>query len=84
MAMLTVRNLPDEVHRALRVRAATNGRSTEAEVRAILEQAVRPSGRVELGSLLAEIGRDAALSEADISALTGRDRSPARPLDLGE
>ena len=31
MAMLTVRNLPDDVHRALRVRAAQHGHSTEAE-----------------------------------------------------
>ena len=30
MAMLTVRNLPDDVHRALRVQAAQHGRSTEA------------------------------------------------------
>jgi plasmid stability protein len=37
MAMLTVRNVPDEVHRALRVRAALHGRSAEAEVRDILE-----------------------------------------------
>ena len=44
MAMLTVRNLPDEVHRALRVRAALRGRSTEAEVRAILG-GNRPAGR---------------------------------------
>lgn len=42
MAVLTVRNVPDEVHRALRQRAASRGRSTEAEVRAILEEAVRP------------------------------------------
>ncbi|MFC6674090.1 FitA-like ribbon-helix-helix domain-containing protein [Marinobacterium aestuariivivens] len=41
MAMLTVRNLPDEVHRALRVKAALNGRSMEAEVRAILAGAVQ-------------------------------------------
>nr|WP_244562545.1 hypothetical protein [Ensifer aridi] len=27
--MLTVRNVPDEVHRALRARAAMHGRSTE-------------------------------------------------------
>lgn len=40
MAMLTVRNLPDEIHRALRVKAALNGRSMEAEVRAILASAV--------------------------------------------
>ena len=33
MAMLTVRNLPNEVHPALRVRAAQHGHSTEAEVR---------------------------------------------------
>ena len=36
MAILTVRNVPDDVHRALRVRAAQHGRSTEAEVREIL------------------------------------------------
>ena len=33
MAMLTVRNITDEVHRALRVRAAQRGHSMEAEVR---------------------------------------------------
>ena len=52
MVMLTVRNLPDEVHRALRVRAAQRGHSMEAEVREILESAVSPQGRVKLGSLL--------------------------------
>ncbi|MAA65652.1 MAG: hypothetical protein CL581_12840 [Alteromonadaceae bacterium] len=40
MAMLTVRNLPEEVHKALRVKAAINGRSMEAEARAILKNAV--------------------------------------------
>lgn len=49
MAILTVRNVPDEVHRALRLRAAEHGRSTEAEVREILESAVKseahPHGR---------------------------------------
>ena len=52
MAMLTVRNLPDEVHRALRVRAARRGHSMEAEVREILESAISPQGRVRLGSML--------------------------------
>jgi plasmid stability protein len=37
MATVNVRNLPDAVHRALRVRAAHHGRSTEAEIRFILE-----------------------------------------------
>lgn len=51
MRVLTVRNLPDEVHRALRVRAAHHGRSTVAEVRAILEDAVKQERRVKLGTL---------------------------------
>ncbi len=54
MAILTVRNVPDEVHRALRVRAAMH---TEAEVRGILESAVKPETRVRMGYALAELGR---------------------------
>ena len=56
MAMLTVRNLPDDVHRALRVRAALHGHSTEAEVREILASAVKPETRVRLGDALAALG----------------------------
>src|SRR5947208_2729973 len=37
MAVVTVRNLPAETHRVLRVRAARNGRSTEPEIRELLE-----------------------------------------------
>jgi plasmid stability protein len=35
---LTIRELPDDVHQALRARAARAGLSVEAEVRVILEQ----------------------------------------------
>lgn len=56
MTSVTIRNVPDEGHRAIRVRAAQHGRSIEAEMRDILEAAVKPQGRVKLGSLLAEIG----------------------------
>lgn len=42
MAMLTVRNVPDKVRHALRIRAALHGRSMEAEVRQILEDTVAP------------------------------------------
>ena len=38
MATLTVRNLDDDVVRALRIRAADQGRSAEAEHREILRQ----------------------------------------------
>ena len=78
MASVTVRNLPDETHRALRVRAATHGRSTEAEIRTILENAVRPEGRVKVGTLLADIGREVGGIELDIE----RERSPAEPLEF--
>ena len=76
MPAITVRNLPDEVHRALRVRAATHGRSTEAEIRDILETAVKPEGRIKLGSLLADIGRE--LGGVDLRI--ARDKTPAEPL----
>lgn len=42
MATLTIRNLPDETRRALKLRAARNNRSMEAEARAILQGAAEP------------------------------------------
>ncbi len=82
MAILTVRNVPDEVHRALRVRAALRGRSTEAEVRAILEETVLPEGRVGLGSLLTAVGRRAGLTEEESAGFAQRDATSGRPVDL--
>ncbi|MCE1782199.1 Arc family DNA-binding protein, partial [Enterobacter hormaechei] len=75
---ITVRNVPDEVHRALRVRAATHGRSAEAEIRFILENAVQPEGRIKLGSLLAKIGREAEGVDLEIE----RDKTPAEPMSF--
>jgi len=83
MAMLTVRNLSDEVHRALRVRAAQRGHSMEAEVREILECAVSPEGRVKLGSLLADLGRRAQLTDVEFAAFEQvRSKAPARPVSF--
>ena len=56
MAVVTVRNVPEETHRALKLRAAQRGRSTEAEIREILEDAVRPKARLKIGSELAAFG----------------------------
>lgn len=81
MAMLTVRNLPDEVHRALRVRAAQHGHSTEAEVREILASAVKPETRVRLGDALAALGRTIGLTNEDVEIFDRvRDKTPAEPL----
>ncbi|MGD0394742.1 MAG: Arc family DNA-binding protein [Acidimicrobiales bacterium] len=41
MAAVSIRNLDDTVRERLRVRAAAHGRSMEAEMRAILIEAVR-------------------------------------------
>jgi antitoxin FitA len=75
MAAITIRNLSDETHRALRVRAAEHGRSTEAEVRAILDEAAQPVGRIKIGSALVEAFRSFGGVDIDIE----RDRSPAEP-----
>lgn len=81
MAMLTVRNLPDDVHRALRVQAALHGHSTEAEVRQILARAVKPETRIRMGDALAELGRDIGLANEDFSVLDlMQDKTPAEPL----
>jgi plasmid stability protein len=82
MAVVTVRNLPDAVHRALRVRAAHHGRSTEAEIRDILEAAACPPERVKLGSLLVSIAREAGgLTDAEAEHFNQlRDKTPAEPM----
>ena len=82
MVVLTVRNIPDEVHRGLRIRAALRGRSTEAAVRAILEETILPEGRVGLGSLLTNVGRRAGLTEEESATFAQRDTTPARLVDL--
>ena len=83
VAMLTVRKLSEETHRALRVRAAQHGQSMEAEVREILESATSPKGRVKLGSLLADMGRLARLSDEEFAVFEqARDKAPSRPVSF--
>lgn len=78
MASVTVRNLSDETHRALRVLAAMHGHSTEAEIRAILDNTVRPDNRIKLGSLLAKIGLEVGGVDLEIE----RDKLPNEPLSF--
>jgi len=47
MAALSIRGIDDKLHRALRVRAAENGRSMEEEVREILRAALGVPSPVE-------------------------------------
>lgn len=79
MPSVTIRHVPDEVHRAIRVRAAQHGRSIEAEMRDILASAVKPEGRIKLGSILAEIGRSVKLTEEEFALFESvRDNGEAR------
>lgn len=81
MAAVTIRNLSEETRRALKVRAAQHNRSTEAEMRAILEAAVRPEGRLRLGTALSEMSRKIGLTNADVEAIErARGTRPARPM----
>lgn len=79
MASLTIRNLPEETHRALRIRAAQHGRSTEAEIRAILEDTVRPAARMKIGSVIHQIGLEVGgMDDLEIR----RDRSEIKGANL--
>ncbi len=85
MATLTIRNLPNEVYQRLRIRAAENKRSMEAEVRELVSKALTP--KVPIAETLQRI--DAMMAElpknsrdkfsvdsflADRRALWGEDR----------
>lgn len=83
MAILTIRSVPDEVHRALRVQAARHGCSTEAWVREFLVRAVKPKARVRMGDALAGLGRRIGLVDEDFEAFEWpRDRAPAKSLNF--
>ena len=73
MSAVTVRNLPDETHRALKLRAAQNGRSTEAEIRLILQAAV--ASQSGFGAALASIGQSVGGMALDLT----RDTRPVVP-----
>jgi plasmid stability protein len=75
MATVTIRNLPDEVHRAIRLQADQHGRSTEAEIRAILARSVRSEGRLLVGAELRRYAEQIGGVELDIR----RDAAPIEP-----
>jgi plasmid stability protein len=76
MAAVTIRNLSPETHRALKQRAYSHGRSTEAEIREILEAAVRGDEEIEIGSALTALGRSLGGIELEVT----RDSTPALPI----
>ena len=75
MPVVTIRRLSDETHRALKHRAAQHGRSTAAEIRAILDATAKPEKRVEIGSELASLGKRFGGLDLKIT----RDQAPTEP-----
>ncbi len=74
MAAVLIRDLSEETHRALKLRAKKNGRSVSAEIRATLEEAVLPKEALGLGSWLHARAMEFGGVELDIT----RDKTPAR------
>lgn len=65
MATLTIRNVPDDVKHALRVKAAEGGRSLEDALRQLLADEVRTAARPASKIDAAEIMRRAAELASD-------------------
>lgn len=61
MAQITIRQLPDEVHRALKTQARAQGKSAEALARSLLRRGLFPADRLRPGDLLQSIWKDADL-----------------------
>ena len=82
MATLTIRNVDPEVQKRLRVRAAQNGRSMEAELRQIIKDAIQPederNGADQSGLSLAEAIRRRFEPFGGVE-LEPHPRTPVRP-----
>jgi plasmid stability protein len=75
MAQVLVRDLDDTVVEALKQRAATNGRSLQAELKAILEEQAQMADKAAARALAARIcQRIAARPQTDSGALQAEDR----------
>lgn len=72
VAQIVVRQIPDEVHRALKAQAAAHGRSAEAELREIIARAVLPQSRPRAGDLMRGIWSGAETSDLTL------ERDPTR------
>jgi plasmid stability protein len=85
MAAITIRDLGDDIKERLRVQAAENGRSMEAEARAIIDEGTaRPKRPRNLGMAFVEMGARLGGVELDVpdrNAETERQRDPFESLE---
>ena len=76
MPTMTVRNLPDDVHRRIKHYAVEHGISTEAAARQLLDEATRPAA--QLGDVVVAFARARQADYPD----TPRCRAPIEPADF--
>ena len=74
MGVLTLRNVDDALIRALKIRAAHNGRSAEAEHRLILEQALQPNRQEIVEGLRAHRKKLEGRDFSDVAEIIRRSR----------
>lgn len=77
MTAITIRQLPPETKQRLRLRAAANGRSMEAEARSILVEALNQPVRADLSWIeqLIEVGD--AVGGVDLPAVADEEATAA-------
>lgn len=76
---LSIKNVPDDVARGLRHRAALNQRSLQQELLEIMKQAAKDQGPVTIDVLLASAQRQKpALDQAAAKALAAQDAENER------
>lgn len=80
MTAITIRKLPDGLKQRLRMRAAANGRSMEAEARDILSQALAEN-RADLSWIEQLIAVGVEVDGVDLPSLKDQ---PATAADLSE
>ncbi len=80
MATLTIRDLDEELRTRLRLRAASHGRSMEAEVRAILSETLtRPSDTGGLGTRIRQRFAEVGGPEIELPVRNERPRAATLP-----
>lgn len=71
---LSIKNVPDETAETLKLRAKSNHRSLQGELRAILEAAAARGPKKSLAEIYAEVKRDGFSTPSEAAEIIRADR----------
>jgi plasmid stability protein len=71
---LSIKNVPDELAERLRARAASNHRSLQGELMAVLEESLRSETRLTPREVLAAVRRTGLATPSEAEGMVRRDR----------